>query len=450
MILSQPSPSASAANKPSLDRPPPGPPTGGVLECRYALELRSGRIAEPPPDPISEAGLSLIWEGQRQPPGALTGADGAPVVVLNPGRKGGASGPDFRDAVVRIAGETKTGDVELHVRAAYYQQHGHHLDQAYDGLVLHVVFLDDAGGSSPLACGERVPVAAFAPWVAARSADIASWLEALPLWREPCQTSLARLGDGAISAALRRAAEERFLGRSRQIAASAASEGPEEALWQALMEALGYGGDREGFLRLARALPLALLRHVARRHAGEEEGAVLAALLAVAGLVPAPDLGLLLPPPLAPPLRNMASRPANRPERRLAAAAFLGARPGLASYAVRSVRESDGARALLVAWSRRAGGNAAADVGAARASELLLNAVLPFVAAAEPQLGERCLALADALPALPPYGRTAFLERNLLRAGGKRRARSALDQQGLLALHAGWCSQGGCGRCPLS
>ena len=45
------------------------------------------RIAEPPPDPLSEADLSLLWAGQRFPAAALATPDGRPVTVLNPGRK---------------------------------------------------------------------------------------------------------------------------------------------------------------------------------------------------------------------------------------------------------------------------------------------------------------------------------------------------------------------------
>jgi hypothetical protein len=222
-------------------------------------------------------------------------------------------------------------------------------------------------------------------------------------------------------------------------------EGPDEALWQALVEASGYGGDREGFARLGRALPYALLTRIAAAHAGEDEAAATAALLAVAGLVAAPELAPWLPPALSPPLRRLASRPANRPERRLAGLAALALPAGLSERAVASVAETGDARSLLRAWSRPASG-----VGTARATELLLNALLPFVAAVAPGLEERCLDLAASLPALPPYGKTAFLEANLAPPGRKRFSARALQQQGLLALHADWCSQGGCGRCPLS
>ncbi len=402
-----------------------------------------------PTGPISEADLSSIWQGQRYPPGALSGPGGEAVTVLYPGRKGGGPGPDFRDAVVRVGGEERIGDVELHVRATSYQQHGHHLDPAYDRVVLHVVFEDDGGGATSLACGERVPIAAFAPWVTARSADIAAWLQAPPLWSEPCRGAAARLGPGRVAEEVRAAGVARFRGRGLALSAAVAREGPDEALWQAILDALGYGGDRDGFRRLGRALPAALLSQIAPAGV-EREDIIFAALLAVAGLAPAPDLASRLPPPLAPALRPLASRPANRPERRLAAAAAIFAARGgsLSGRAAASVAGAGDAASLIHAWSPRPRSGAA--IGAARASELLLNAVLPFVAATVPELSERCLALAAALPALPPYGKTRFLEDNLRGEDNRRPVRAALDQQGLLGLQAEWCSRGGCGRCPLS
>ncbi len=235
---------------------------------RQAYQPTGLVLREPPPDPISEAELSAIWAGQRYPPGALTWADGSAVGVVYPGRRGGGAGPDFRDAVVRIGGEERRGDVELHVRASYFLQHRHHFDPAYDGLVLHVVFADDAGGASPLPGGGRVPVAAFAPWVQARAADIAAWVARPPLWREPCADAAPRLGDAAVAAALRQSGVERFQARGRALERAVAAEGADEALWQALLETLGYGGDRDGFRRLARALPFSLLREVAARADG--------------------------------------------------------------------------------------------------------------------------------------------------------------------------------------
>jgi hypothetical protein len=392
--------------------------------------------------PLSEAALALIWEGQRYPPGALTTAAGGRIEVLHPGRRGGGAGPDFRDAALVIDGERRLGDVELHLRASAFAGHGHAADPAYDNVVLHVVFEDDGEGRTRLASGVSVPVAAFAPWVRRRAADIAAWSVQPPLFEEPCRGAGTRLHTAGILKALAAAGRRRLIERADRLTAEAARLGTDEAVWAALLLCLGYGGDRDGFRRLADKASLALL-------AGRSESETEAALLYLAGLGPPPAFAL--PPPIAPPSKEPRGRPANAPGRRLAAAAALLARTDghLAKTVRDSVETAASGRELVAAWIVPARRGRPALLGRERAQELVINVVLPF-AATEPSLRIRALDLAETLPPLRPYGRTLALERNLSGADGRRAVRSALAQQGLLVYQAEWCSQGGCGRCPLS
>jgi hypothetical protein len=420
------------------------------------------RLCEPPQDPLSEADLSLIWQGQRFPPEALTTADGRAVEVVNPGRRGGGSGPDFVDAVVRLDGVERHGDVELHVRASAFHGHGHDRDPAYTNLALHVVYQADER-ETRLQNGDLTPVAAFAPWLAGRAQELESWLQAPAIWQHPCRDATSRLGAAAVRAALETAGERRFAARAARLRTQVEGLGAEEALWRALLETLGVGGDRAGFRRLAAAFPASLA------HAVRDLGAALAY---AAGLQPA-KLGEepTLPAPLQPPLRAV-GRPANRPGLRLAGLATLVKRADgqaskrangqgegpLSQMALASVGMNSGpseppnqgakvpggkdpAHRLVAAWSAPPG------IGPGRAQELLVNAVLPFAAARGlPRLALEAL---RRLPAPPAYGKTAFLESNLRPEKG-RIARNALQSQGLLDYVAQWCSQDGCGRCPLS
>jgi hypothetical protein len=363
-----------------------------------------------------------------------------PVTVVYPGHRGGSAGPDYRDAVVQVGGEERRGDVELHVRASYFHGHGHHLDPAYDGVVLHVVYLADEGPLTLLSNGGATPVAALAPWLARREAELRRWLEGPPLWREPCQDAVLRLGEAALVEALTVAGRARFEVRIDRLRAAVARDGAEVALWRALADAVAYGGDREAFGRLARAFSPTLARELATY--GVE--VLSAALVAVAGLMPVPSaLAGRLPAPIWPPPRG-GSRPAGRPERRIEALARLFVRAGadLAGYAMHTVGQASSAAALVKAWQ-------APGLGQERAGEIVLNLVLPFASLSE-ELGAQAASLLAGLRSSAPYGKTAFLEHNLRDAKGRRLAKTALAQQGLLALLSEWCSQGGCGRCPLS
>jgi hypothetical protein len=401
-------------------------------------------LGEPVADPLSEAELSLLWAGQRFPPEALTTPDGRPVTVLNPGRRSSGPGPDFRDAIVAVDGCERRGDVELHVRASYFQEHGHFADPAYAALALHVVYLADDGLETSLFGGGTAPVAALAPWLSQRKEELARWLSEWDIWVQPCRRAVWRVGDEAIDAVLRQAGETRFLAKAQKLGAMVDEAGEEEALWRALLDALGVGGDREAFRRLALRLPVARAAGIADLFQDDDPAGAL-----TAALIDALDVD---PRAVAP------SRPANRPERRLAALAqlYLRARGDLASFVREGVDSAAKPGQLVERWCVGPDGTmplgrsqAASLLGPERARELVVNVALPF-AALDPSLRDKALSLLASMPPAPAYSKTGFLESNLRRADGKRRVRSVLEQQGLLSLLGDWCSQGGCGRCPLS
>jgi hypothetical protein len=289
-------------------------------------------------------------------------------------------------------------------------------------------------------------------WRAA-SAEIAAWLAAPPLWREPCTDAVPRLGHERVRLALEYAGLRRFEARLEAMRAAVDQHGEAEALWRALLDALGQGGDRDGFRRLAGTLTW--------RQAATAGEALEATLLWAAGLAPrahpealegpeadGPEaMGDLVTfrPPIA-----ITGRPANHPGRRLRGlAALVGrARSDLVTYARDSVANADQPKGLVAAWqATQAPGPAL--IGPARAREVVLNAVLPFTAVSA-SLRDASLALLARLPPAPAYGKTRFLESNLNAGDGRRLIKSALQQQGLLSFLHEWCSRGGCGRCPLS
>ncbi len=414
------------------------------------------RIAEPPPEPLNESELAWIWAGQRFPPEALRAVDGRDLRVLNPGRRGGSAGPDFRDAVFLLGGEQRLGDVELHVRASAFRGHGHDSDPAYDSVALHVVFRADAGDATLLSNGGHAPVAAFAPWLEGRTQELERWLTANPLWREPCVDARPRLGDEALSEELRAAGRRRFEAKTEAMRLAIAEHGPDQALWLCLFDRLSRSMASRLTVDMARDLVKAASVGSADQKACasiQKPGtpALETALLYVAGLVADPPAGLgSLPAPISPPL-PVAGRPANHPRRRLAGLArlFVRARGHLGDYAAASVADAANPKALVAAWQVADPGGGPALIGPARARELALNLALPY-AALSASLGDKASGLLEALPAAPAYGKTAFLENTLRRPDGKRGIAGTLEQQGLLDYLGRWCSQGGCGRCPLS
>jgi len=437
----------------------------------------------PPP---SEADLVRLWEGQRFPPAALVSREGLALRVVYRGRPAGGPGPDFRDAVIAAGGQEWRGDVELHVAASAFRQHGHHHDPAYDNVVLHVVFWDDERRGTRLACGRSVPTLALAPWVARRARELRRWLAQPARWQEPCRTALARLGPAAVVAVLEEAGDTRFREKADAFAAALATGEEEEVLYRGLLEGLGYSRNRDPFRRLAEALPWQALRRLLAAQRPEERAvAAEAVLLGTAGFLPGegpakPYLAGLQerrreqPTGEAPFLLwELTGRPQNHPARRLAGAARLlvrhvdgGLLPGLLT-AVRA-----GPAALASALQAQADGFwrdhydltsgparlPAGLIGPGRAGELAVNIVLPFALAwgetrGDAPLAEAAAAVYRRYPRSSSYG----LLRPLSAALGSRITAGARRQQGMLHVFRRYCRQGGCagrqagpGRCPLA
>ena len=388
----------------------------------------------PPKGLPAESELFAIWEGQSYPRGSLRTGDGERVRVIYRGRPGAGPGPDFRDALVAFPNGVVQGDVELHVRASDFRRHGHGGDPAYANLVLHVVFVDDDVGPTPLCGGGTAPVVAVArPGEAAGHA--AERLGARPAaYAEPCQTALERLGPDAVADSLDRLGGMRFRQKAAAFARLlAAGEAPEEALWAGMLEALGYGGERDGLRAVAVAVPWREVRGAVSALPPDERP-----LHARRVLTSAWDLLKVKPG------RAAGVRPRNQPEKRLAGAGQLAARfcdEGLAASLLPLLEESEAPANVVDLLTVRG------LIGRSRAIEIAGNVLLPLAAAlCGAPAAFRYEALLARLPLPARYGAVRHLHRAIEGAVATDMRR----QQGMLYLLRQYCTQGGCGKCPLS
>jgi len=91
-----------------------------------------------------------LWAGFKQQT-----TDGRSVEILSVGTHNRDAGPDYSHAHVRIDGKEWVGNIEIHVCSSDWIKHHHHVDKAYDNVILHVVRTAD----KPIynARGELVP-----------------------------------------------------------------------------------------------------------------------------------------------------------------------------------------------------------------------------------------------------------------------------------------------------
>lgn len=87
--------------------------------------------------------LHYVWRHRLLPVKELVTVDGQSVELIDPGLANSNAGPDFFNAKVKIGGTLWVGNVEIHVRASHWRTHGHHRDERYRNVVLHVVGEDD-------------------------------------------------------------------------------------------------------------------------------------------------------------------------------------------------------------------------------------------------------------------------------------------------------------------
>ena len=296
--------------------------------------------------------------------------------------------------------------------------------------------------------GGRAPVVAFEGWVEGRAREIRRWLERPALWREPCLSAVARTGAPAVGATLDRLGEMRFRARAADFARRLAVEEPDQVLWQALIEALGYGSEHAAYRAVAARAPWRTLR----------EAMPVAAPMATRAATAYERLSAVAAGSAAG--HGRAVRPANRLENRLRGAATLAARfagrgplaclaEGLEgtsdqgySEGARPTRlEAQAVTAMITLLT------VPGNIGRSRAVELVANAVLPCLAALGPEgRARRAEALYARLPLPARYGAV----RHLHEAAGRAVRVDFRRQQGMLYLLKQYCTQGGCGRCPLS
>ncbi len=92
---------------------------------------------------FTERHLQVLWLEQKYFQ-YLTTSSGDKIEVLSPGIWNLEAGPDFLKAHLRINGQDRLGDIELHLNAEDWNNHKHDLDERYDRVILHVALWQSA------------------------------------------------------------------------------------------------------------------------------------------------------------------------------------------------------------------------------------------------------------------------------------------------------------------
>ena len=392
----------------------------------YTIHIARARPAVREPShafPFTERHLQAVWFDPQYRPAHLTTADGEVISVTHPGRWNLEAGPDFLDASLVVGPDRRTlrGDVEVHIHPTDWEHHAHGNDPLYRRVIAHACYWPGRlpENTLPRAAVQIAlkPALEADPTFFFENIDVTAYPYAVPPPAHPHNPPpLANLPAADCTAFLAAAGQERLRRKSATISDLIAREGLGQPIFEGVLTALGYQHNRGACRRLARLITLDRLREESQGNAD----AAYALLLGVAGLMPRtadpqwdPNTRRFIRtlwdawwkmqsrwesrrlPKTA--WRLAGLRPQNHPARRLAAAASLFSTPTplheqLVKLPTKNpARWLDAVQSLLDAtmpyWSLRlaiGGKRTTAPVallGAPRKSAIILNVLLPYLAA---------------------------------------------------------------------
>ena len=215
---------------------------------------------------MNEAFLFYIWQFQYFNKANLQTSEGEGITVRHPGTLNAHSGPDFFQAKIKIGIMEWVGNVEIHVNSSHWFDHHHNKDDAYENVILHVVWNHDA----PVLRQDN----SLIPTLELKSrVNEKLLLQYRRLVNNPhsipCAPSLAHVKDVTKLSMLDQAVMQRLEAKATHIqqAFEKNNHDWEQTTYEALCRNFGFKVNAEPFEQLAQLLPYRiLLKHVDQLH----------------------------------------------------------------------------------------------------------------------------------------------------------------------------------------
>lgn len=185
---------------------------------------------------------------------------GKAVHIVQFGEWNRGAGPDFIQAAVEIDGILHTGPLELDPVAGDWEAHGHAVNPAFNGVILHVVFKSDARRIFT-----RTVEHNEVPQVIISEMQLSDALnrpqrEVAIAHPGRCVAPLRQLPAGAVERLLDEAARHRAANKAGRWLRVADAHGRDAALYQSTAETLGYRGNALAMRLLTQRARLEVLR----------------------------------------------------------------------------------------------------------------------------------------------------------------------------------------------
>ncbi len=208
---------------------------------------------------ITEEFLQHLWFGRKLSKKLQT-IDGEELEIIQPGFWNHESGPDFKNAVIKLNGQLLTGDIEIHIHQHGWHTHRHDLDPLYDSVILHAAYYRDSKERfAQNSRNEFIPQMiienqTLVPVEFLLDDDEPSLPRSasLPHYTAGHCAETIRAGQKTLLEILDHAGHQRFLEKAARWERLAKATSLRQALWEGLCEALGYKNNKLPMRLLAR------------------------------------------------------------------------------------------------------------------------------------------------------------------------------------------------------
>jgi hypothetical protein len=206
---------------------------------------------------MNEDFLHFIWKFKLAGRNFHT-TEGETLLIVKPGEHNHDSGPDFEGAQVRLGETLWAGNVEIHIRSSDWIRHRHQHDEAYDNIILHVVFEDDLPIKRK--SGESMPTLVLKEILPPGIYETYNYFLNNHLWI-PCAMRLPEVRDVVITDWLTALSVSRLERKSKDLEDLLLFTGNDwnQAFFQALASTLGFRINKQPFELLARHTPVQCL-----------------------------------------------------------------------------------------------------------------------------------------------------------------------------------------------
>ena len=208
---------------------------------------------------MKEDFLHYLWKFKKFDVSNLHTSNGEAITIINSGQYLQLAGPDFFNAQITIAKQKWAGNVEIHLKSSDWYVHHHERDEAYDSIILHVVWEHDTEIFRKN--NTEIPVLELKKYVAKETLENYQSLMTPKSWVF-CEKELASIDSFTFKNWQERLFFERLERKSKHIQEllEQTNQDWEAVLFCLLAKNFGLNTNGNLFLRIVQSIPFTIIR----------------------------------------------------------------------------------------------------------------------------------------------------------------------------------------------